>query len=186
MRNIESSARRAALAAIAAAILATTPVAAFAETAVRRDWVPETVGMGDMWTFKCPAGGTFDLLVQNRQDDYGVSYLDPAFTVKDATGANVSFVDDAVPCNFTPPCGACPQALDVSCGSGGTFSIQVYEYGHCGTSAGGGYDLSLEVSDSTGTPLPASKIKLGGGPKSKVPAWHSAASKPAVDDANLN
>jgi hypothetical protein len=67
-----------------------------------------------------------------------------------------------------------------------TFSIQVYEYSHCVGSAGGGYVLSLEVSDSTNTPLTAKKTKLGGGPKSKVPAWHSVTSKPAIDDGVLN
>lgn len=172
-----------------ALLLALNPVPASAEIVTRFNWIPGTSGMGDVWTFSCPAGGTFDVIVQNRNDGYMSTggALDLMFSVVDAGGMGVGGGDDEIPCLSSPSCAACPQALNLSCGSGGTFGIKVSHFGRCGgAGTGAGYGLAVEVRDANSNSLPAKKVKLGGGPKIKVPSWQSPSSLPVINDGQLN
>ncbi len=166
---------------IVAALLLSTAGTATAEVATRSNWIPTSSGLGDLWTFSCPAGGTFNLTIDTVSDSASVDLL---FTVLDSAGAFVTADDDSVAC-VPASCFGCPQVLASPCVAGGTYSIQVRGTA-CSNAAGGGYELSLEVFDSAAVALSAKKTKLGGGPKSKVPAWHTPTSAPAVDDALLN
>lgn len=160
-------------------LLGTVGVAA-AEVVSRVNWVPTgAYNLGDVWTFSCPAGGSFDLTVDTFVD----GSIDPLFQVKDSTGLQVVVRDDVVPC-LPASCFQCPQVLASPCLLGGTYSILV-SAGPCGTASGGSYELSLEVKDAASVALTAKKAKLGGGPRSKVPAWHSATTNPAIDDGKL-
>jgi hypothetical protein len=159
------------------------PVLASAEIAIRENWVPASQSLGDVWTFSCPAGGSVDVTVQNKDDGAG-SDIDLLMAVVDPDGTPVGGGDDEVPC-LNPGCFACPQDLAVPCTAGGVYSIVIRGFNNCGvTGIGGGYSLAVEVKDSAAVAVTAKKAKLGGGPKSKVPAWHSATSAPAVDDGS--
>ncbi len=161
-------------------LLATAGVAT-AEIATRSNWIPTSSGMGDLWTFSCPAGGNFDLAIDTVA---GGTDIDLSFSIIDEDGAFVNGADDDFVC-APASCFGCPRVLASPCALGGTYSIQVRAAG-CTTAAGGGYELSLEVRDAAAVAVSAKKAKLGGGPKSKVPAWHSVTTTPAVDDALLN
>lgn len=163
------------------------PSAAMAEVATRTGWIPGSTNVGDVWTFSCPAGGNFDLTIQNGNDGTGGSIIDLALIIVNPVGAIIASADDTIACT-NPGCNLCPRVLNQACSVSGTYSIKVYSVVTCNgeIGAGGSYQLSLEVSDSTDTPVTAKKAKLGGGPKSKVPAWHTAHSAPAIDDGNLN
>lgn len=175
-----------ALAILALATLL-SPLSASAEVVTRAEWIPGTFGRGDVWSFVCPAGGTFDLTVQNAADGSG-SNIDFFATVKDSTGAVVQFDDDGAVCSSMPSCAGCPQMVAVPCTAGGTYYAQIFPIGICSVTAGlgGSYTLTLEVKDSAAVSLDAKKVKLGGGPKAKVPSWHSPYSNPLIDDAPIN
>src|SRR5262245_16238360 len=149
----------------------------------RREWVPGNGSQGDLWTFSCPGGGHFTATV----DNLGAA-LEPYFSVSDGTGGFVAFADDDVPCTFPPTCGfACPQVVNVPCGSGSTHSIRIAAAtsgGGCET--GAGYVLTLEVFNSGGASIDPKQVKLGGGAKRKVPSWYDPdrllQTGPALDD----
>jgi hypothetical protein len=170
----------------------------YAEEIFRDNWVPNThsENLGDVWTFKCPAGGHVNVTVQTAEDNVALdlSTIDPVLEILDGTAAVLAFFDDDIECRTPQACGfSCPQARDVPCGKG-THSIVI---AHSGDSRGdnsdkcqigGGYTLSVEVFDANGISQPASKVKLGGGPQPKVPnavRGPGAPSGPAVDDGPI-
>ena len=73
-----------------------------------------------------------------------------------------------------------------SCGSGNPHTVAVRGSlaGECGD---GGYRLSVGTKDANGFAIPERRIRLGGGPKRKLPPWigPEAATGPLLDDVPL-
>ena len=145
--------------------LLTFALAAQADPVTRVESVSNGLSQGDMWSFKCPNGGTFDLTV-----DTAGNLMDPEFGVFDGDGNQIANSDDAVACSNS--CAAsCPQVLGVACGRG-THYIVVQNFGSGSTTCpGGGYSMTLEGFDKNGDSVDAKKLKLGGGAKQKVPKF---------------
>ncbi len=161
----------------------------------RQNWVPVGAGSavgknGDLWTFVCPSRGTVSVTVNNVNDspaDGGG--IDPVMAIYDGEGNLLVVVDDTINCSV-PKCGGgnailrCPQVTNLSCGSGKLHSLAVRDFATCL----GSYTITLEVRDSKGVSLPESKVRLGGGPKRKLPKWISTGGLqegPAIDDAQV-
>lgn len=183
------------LAALVAAL--TIAGSGYAEQVVRRNWVPggNYPDRGDLWTFKCPSGGSVTASVQTVVDlsSTNVAAIDPLFVIFDATGTAVGSADDTVVCAVPSACGfSCPSGTS-PCGQG-VHSIVVRTSGSGGDDRcahGGGYVLTIETFNANGDPQPASKLKLGGGPKYKVPKALLAVDAdvgsggPAIDDGRV-
>jgi hypothetical protein len=143
--------------------------------------------MGDLWSFKCPAGGYFGIFVDTMNDNANsTSNLDPMLEVVDSKGNFIDFGDDDFPCAYAPTCGyGCPAVGYTPCGSG-THTVAVGSVpGYC--KGGGGYKVELWVIDKKGNLWTDSKTGLGGGAKIKAPKWASGLGKsePVIDDSVL-
>lgn len=174
------------------------PVVAIASQAsagsiTRHNWVPNNgfvandVPLGDLWTFRCPRGGTVSVSVDTKDDtDNHESRIDPFLRVIDGAGNGLATADDNVDCRFPPVCGfACPSVTAVPCGSGGRHRIIVRdlgvdESGVGGCVGGGGYSLIVEVFGADGSQLSERRVDLGGGPRREV-----APPGPALDDEGV-
>jgi len=150
--------------------------------------------LGDMWTFYCPAGGTVTASVDTKDDtDLGTATLDPILELLDGNGSEIAFADDNLTCTYAPTCGyECPLITAFPCGdsgSSGVHSLIVRDYGTSGCNGGGGYELTVDVFDASGTQLSQEQVALGGGPSRGVPDWAVAEGKapfgPALDDENV-
>jgi hypothetical protein len=167
----------------------------------RSNWVPN-VGernfpeqpLGDMWTFRCPPGGTVSVSVDTKEetDDFpGESTLDPVLEIVDGQGNAIAFGDDDFDCTFPPVCGfSCPRVVDVPCGEGILHSIIVRDFGAAGVgcTGGGGYEMTVEIF-LRGNQLPEILVGLGGGPRRHVPRWALEDGKapvgPVLNDENV-
>jgi hypothetical protein len=172
-----------------------------AEPISRSNWVPNfgqlnaegEQPLGDMWTFRCPRGGTVNVSVDTKDDtDAGQSDIDPVLLVVDGAGSLLAFGDDDVDCTYPPVCGfSCPAVTAVACGSDGRHSVIVRDFGTAGTTCqeGGGYNLVVEVFTGGGRQLPEQAVDLGGGPRRNVPSWAVDVGKapvgPALDDEDV-
>jgi hypothetical protein len=154
--------------------------------AVRNNWLQVGFSLpgrilGDLWTFNCPAGGSFEVLVDTMEG----GAIDPAVSIFDGRGNRITGADDDVACTNNPCTGSCPFAQG-SCGTGSVHSIAVFNPVIGGTCTGGGYRLVVNVFDQRGQQLTESAIRLGGGPARRVPAWAvaegAAPAGPALDD----
>jgi hypothetical protein len=59
--------------------------------------------LGDLWTFKCPKGGTVNVSVDTKDDtDAAQSDIDPVLLVVDGAGNLLAIGDDDVDCTY--PC----------------------------------------------------------------------------------
>lgn len=152
--------------------------AAQADPAVRYQTLPNRtdVILGDAWTFQCPRGGQADILVDTLDDGDGLSRLDPSFWVYDARGNSLLLdvpADDELDCTIPTACGFdCPFAT-IDCGAGNPHLIIVRDGIALPEDApdectGGGYELLVEVFRG-GFSVDPRRVKLGGGPKRKVP-----------------
>jgi hypothetical protein len=186
---------------------------ASAEPISRSNWVPN-VGqlnvegeqpLGDLWTFKCPKGGTVNVSVDTKDDtDNAESDIDPVLLVVDGAGNLLAFADDDVDCTYPPVCGfLCPSVTAVTCGNDGEsdggrhgserelHSIIVRDFGAAGATCqeGGGYSLVVEVFTADGKQLSERRVDLGGGPQRKVPEYAldlgKAPTGPALDDEDV-
>lgn len=183
---------------------------ASAEPISRSNWVPN-VGqlnlegeqpLGDLWTFRCPRGGTVNVSVDTKDDtDNGQSDIDPVLLVVDGRGNLLAFGDDDVQCTYPPVCGfSCPSVTAVACDDGGghsrseKHSIIVRDFGAADATGtpcqeGGGYNLVVEVFSARGHQLSERRIELGGGPRREVPKYALALGKaptgPALDDEDV-
>jgi hypothetical protein len=177
---------------------------ASAEPVSRSNWVPN-VGqlnlegeqpLGDLWTFKCPRGGTVNVFVDTKDDtDTAQSDIDPVLLVVDGAGNLLAFADDEVDCTYPPVCGFfCPSVTEVACGRGDKHSVVVRDFGAANATGtpcqeGGGYGLTVEVFTAHGRQVPEKFVELGGGPKRKVPKWAldlgKAPAGPALDDEDV-
>jgi hypothetical protein len=186
-----------------ALMVAVAPQAS-AEPISRSNWVPN-VGqlnlegeqpLGDLWTFKCPEGGTVNASVDTKDDtDAAESDIDPVLLLVDGRGNLLAFGDDDVDCSYPPVCGfSCPSIAAVACGRGENHSLVVRDFGAAdatGTACqeGGGYNLIVEVFKAGGSQLSERRVELGGGPKNKVPKWALDLGKapigPALDDEDV-
>jgi hypothetical protein len=200
---------RAMLATIAMTVAAASE--ASAEPISRSNWVPN-VGqlnvegeqpLGDLWTFKCPKGGTVNVSVDTKDDtDNAQSDIDPVLLVIDGAGNLLAFADDDVDCTYPPVCGfACPSVSALACGSDdsdsrrhghdndGKHSLVVRDFGSSGCLGGGGYNLVVEVFTADGRQLSERRVDLGGGPKRDVPKYAlefgKAPTGPALDDEDV-
>jgi len=96
-----------------ALMVAVAPQAS-AEPISRSNWVPN-VGqlnlegeqpLGDLWTFKCPEGGTVSASVDTKDDtDAAQSDIDPVLLLVDGRGNLLALADDDVDCSYPPVCG---------------------------------------------------------------------------------
>ena len=186
---------------VTAALVAGSSMAS-AEPLHRSNWVPN-VGelgaaeqpLGDMWTFKCPPGGTVSAAVDTKDDtDDGRSDIDPMLVVLDGQGNLLGFGDDEEGCTYPPVCGFDCPSVRVACGEAGRHSIVVRDFGASKATRspcqeGGGYTLTLEVRDASGRQLPETKVALGGGSRRSVPGWAlkqgAARAGPLLDDENV-
>lgn len=153
-------------------------VAAQADPAIRYQTVPNRtdVILGDAWMFQCPPGGQADILVNTVDDGDGLSRVDPTFWVYDARGNSLLLdlpADDELECLIPTACGFdCPFAT-IDCGLGNPHLIIVRDGVALPEDApdectGGGYELSVTVF-RRGAAVDPRQVKLGGGPKRKVP-----------------
>jgi hypothetical protein len=158
-----------------------------AASAVQRSgWIPTAEfnarAYGDLWTFACPAGGSFTLTVDNVLEAPGAQ-IDLVAEVRDGEGTFLISGDDNVACTH-PACAgfSCPRILDEPCGETNPHSVFVFSGVDC--EVGGGYLLNVTVKDKNGNALPDSKVKLGGGASRKLPKSVDKALKsgPALDD----
>ena len=182
---------------------------ASAEPISRSNWVPN-VGqlnvegeqpLGDLWTFRCPEGGTVNVSVDTTDDtDAAQSDIDPVLLVVDGAGNLLAFADDDVDCTYPPVCGFfCPSVSALACGSEGNnddnddndgrHSIIVRDFGSSGCVGGGGYNLVVEVFTADGSQLSERRVDLGGGPERDVPKYAldlgKAPTGPALDDEDV-
>lgn len=176
------------LSVVLAVLVLTTDAASVgdAEEVRRVNWIPKSdlSSLGDMWTFKCPSGGTVSASVDTRVDivDNNLSTIDPRLKIVSGKGGTVTSADNTVACTVPSACGfGCPQVSNIACGEGSLHSIIIRDSTKNASDdsrcqIGGSYVLRLEVFDKDGNSLPAKKVKLGGGASRKVPAW-------ALDDA---
>jgi hypothetical protein len=163
--------------------------------------------LGDLWTFKCPTGGTVNVAVDTKDNtDDAEADIDPVLLVVDGAGNLLAFGDDEVDCTYPPVCGfACPSVTEVACGSGGggghgdrgddqTHSIIVRDLGAANATdtpcqEGGGYNLVVEVFAADGSQSSERAVELGGGPDRKVPRFALRLGKapigPALDDEDV-
>lgn len=169
----------------------------------RSGWVPNVgvlgpgeLPLGDLFLFTCPDGGAFRATVDTKDDlDASASCLDPVVEIYDGAGDLIAVGDDQLECTYPPVCGfGCPE-VEAVCGAPGLHSLVVRDYGtaavgdeHCGK--GGGYELTVEVSDAAGVPLAGDEIALGaGGPARDLPAWVRelglSPTGPNLDDENV-
>jgi len=169
---------------------------ASAEPLTRDNWVPNNgllgdgVPLGDLWTFRCPRGGTVSVSVNTKDDadsdDQPQSHIDPILRIVDGAGTPLAFADDNVECAFPPVCGfACPSVTEVPCGGGGRHRIIVRDLGVDdsgvgGCTGGGGYVLTVEVFAPDGSQLSDRQVELGGGPRREVQP-----PGPALDDEGV-
>ena len=85
-------------------------VATAADEVRRSNWVPnvgqrpnDQLPLGDMWTFRCPPGGSFSVSVDTRDDtDRGEATIDPLLEVVDGNGNDIAFADDTFACTLAP------------------------------------------------------------------------------------
>jgi hypothetical protein len=201
---------RAVLAILAPVVAAAAQ--ASAEPISRSNWVPN-VGqlnvegeqpLGDLWTFRCPEGGTVNVSVDTKDDtDAAQSDIDPVLLVVDGAGNLLAFADDDVDCTYPPVCGFfCPSVSALACGSEGNnddnddnddndgrHSIIVRDFGSSGCVGGGGYNLVVEVFTADGSQLSERRVDLGGGPERDVPKYAldlgKAPTGPALDDEDV-
>lgn len=184
-------------------VVATAPQAS-AEPISRSNWVPN-VGqlnvegeqpLGDLWTFRCPRGGTVNVAVDTKDDtDTAQADIDPVLLLVDGAGNLLAFADDDVGCTYPPVCGfACPSATAVACGSDGKHSVIVRDFGAADATGapcqeGGGYGLTVEVFTRDGRQVPERLVDLGGGPRRNAPKWAVELGKapvgPALDDEDV-
>jgi hypothetical protein len=189
--------------AIVAPMVAIAPQAS-AEPISRSNWIPN-VGqlnledeqpLGDLWTFRCPRGGTVNVSVDTKDDtDTARADIDPVLLVVDGAGNLLAFADDDVDCSYPPVCGFfCPSVTAVACGSGGRHSVIVRDFGAADATGtpcqeGGGYGLRVEVFTANGRQVPEPLVDLGGGPRRNVPKWAldlgKAPAGPALDDEDV-
>ncbi|MDF2765694.1 MAG: hypothetical protein K0S81_2688 [Rhodospirillales bacterium] len=186
---------------LAATVLMGAPAPAAADKLHRSNSVPNvgelTSGeqpLGDLWTFRCPRGGSVTVAVDTKDDtDDGGSAIDPVLVVFDGQGNVIAFGDDEDECSYRPLCGFRCPSVRADCGLRGRHSIVVRDFGVAdrpepACQEGGGYELSVEVLDAARQPLSEQKVKLGGGPRkiASLPAWlrdaRSAPARPALDD----
>jgi hypothetical protein len=202
----------------AGALVAAAASQASAEPISRSNWIPN-VGqlnfdegeqpLGDLWTFKCPEGGTVNVSVDTKDDtEAAESEIDPVLLVVDGVGNLLAFADDDVDCTYPPVCGfACPSVTALACGSqgddhnensdrsdrnddsDGEHSLIVRDFGALGCTDGGGYNLVVEVFKADGSQLSERRVELGGGPKRDVPKYAlelgKAPTGPALDDEDV-
>lgn len=170
-----------AISVLGASLLASA--SANAADVLRTGWVPNVgqrgegeLPLGDLWTFKCPRGGSFSLTIETKDDfDDGTSALDPLVEVVSGDGSFVAFGDDELVCQYEPICGfGCPELIDVPCGQGTRHSLVVRDFGDSGCRSGGGYDLTLSVRRADGRALSERSTDLGGAPGRRVPNWITA------------
>jgi hypothetical protein len=192
---------RASLAILAPMVAAATQ--ASAEPISRSNWIPN-VGqlnvegeqpLGDMWTFRCPRGGTVSVSVDTKDDtDTAEADIDPVLLLVDGAGNLLAFADDDVACSYPPVCGfSCPSVSAIACGGDGRHSVIVRDFGaavgNAACQEGGGYALTVEVFASGGNQLPERAVDLGGGPRRQVPRWAVDLGKapvgPALDDEDV-
>ena len=150
--------------------------------------------LGDLWTFRCPQGGSVRVAVDTKDDtDDGGSAIDPVLVVFDGQGNVIGFGDDEDECSYRPLCGFRCPSVRADCGLRGRHSIVVRDFGVAdrpepACQEGGGYELRVEVLAAGRQPLSERKVKLGGGPRkiASLPAWlrdaRSAPAGPALDD----
>jgi hypothetical protein len=188
--------------AIIAPVAAIAPQAS-AEPISRSNWIPN-VGqlnqgeqpLGDLWTFRCPKGGTANVSVDTKDDtDTAQADIDPVLLVVDGAGNLLAFADDETGCSYPPVCGFnCPSVTAVACGSDGNHSVIVRDFGAADATGtpcqeGGGYALTVEVFGPGGRQLPQRIVDLGGGPRRQVPRWALDLGKapvgPALDDEDV-
>jgi hypothetical protein len=149
-----------------------------ADPAVRYQTLPNRtdVILGDAWTFQCPPGGQADILVDTLDDGDGVARVDPSFWVYDARGNSLLLdvpADDELECTVPTACGFDCAFATIDCGLGNPHLIIVRDGVALPKDApdectGGGYELLVEVF-RRGFSVDPRQLKLGGGPKRKVP-----------------
>lgn len=145
----------------------------------RVDWAAGGRFIGDLWTFRCPAGGSVSASVDTLGDyavtdgDGGfVSGLDPTLGIFDARGNLIARSDDEQACSVPTRCGAECPSVEVPCARGAKHSILVRDAGilpEC--TGGGGYLLIVEVFNEAGESLGPRAVRLGGGPRRNLPPW---------------
>ena len=132
--------------------------------------------LGDMWSFRCPAGGSVSFMVDTHDDTgAGNSSLAPVVEIVDAKGNVVDFeVDNSgSQCSIPPTCQTdweCPVAIDVACGTG-VHTLSIFSWPETTCTADGGYDLLMQVKNKNGKLLTPNQMKLGGGPARQLPSW---------------
>lgn len=166
--------RAAAVLALSAALAA----AAAADPVVRFQTLPNRtdVILGDAWAFQCPPGAQADILVDTVDDGDGLARVDPTFWVYDGRGNSLLLdlpADDEVECTVPTACGFDCAFRTIDCGSGNPHVIIVRDGVALPEDApdectGGGYELRVEVFRGA-VSVPARKVKLGGGPKRRLP-----------------
>lgn len=195
---------RITLVVLATCALIGASASAAAEEVQRSNWVPN-VGdldageqpLGDMWTFRCPQGGSVRAAVDTKDDtDDGQSDIDPVLLIFDGQGNLLRFGDDDDSCTYPPVCGFLCPSVRADCGEAGRHSIVVRDFGAAegpGTPCqeGGGYELTIEVLDAGREPLSEQATRLGGGPRKvpAVPGWARDLGKapvgPILDDEDV-
>lgn len=142
----------------------------------RVDEVPGGGFVGDLWTFRCPAGGSVDVRVDTFPDvalNGGVfSALDPVLEIYDGRGNLLALGDDEVLCSAALFCDAACPAVTFACGQGVRHSIVIRDAGALPDCFGGGsYELVVEAFGAGGGSRLQSSVQLGGGPFQELPQW---------------
>jgi hypothetical protein len=165
-------------------VLSVAPASAEAR---RRNWIPSgryDPAIGDLWSFKCPPGGFFEVWADTVEDVAGASNLDLFLEVRDSS-VNYIIRDDSFDCPVTPTCGfRCPYIGLLPCATG-VHTIAVGSYPYSGCTGGGGYVLNLYVYDRNGNLLTDTQTALGGGAPIKLPKWAEGVGKkgPILDNS---
>lgn len=133
--------------------------------------------LGDMWTFRCPSGGTAFIWVDTKDDtDTVESCIDPVAHVFNSNGLLLASGDEDSTCSFLPVCGyQCPK-FGLACVGNRRYSVVVRDFGDATVTAeqcdkGGGYILHVTIFDRNGLRVKPHRVKLGGGPARAVQKW---------------
>jgi hypothetical protein len=168
-------------ASLIAAFIAAAASNGYAEEINRVEWSPGGGFVGDVWRFRCPAGGSVAAGVDTfgdvpTPDGAFESTLDPALEIYDGRGNLLAAGDDEAACSAPPQCGAGCPVVTVACGQGAAnHTIVVRDAGVLLDCAGGGsYLLNVEVFNQSGRSLPPSRVALGGGEQRNLPQWLAA------------
>ena len=153
------------------------PQADFGAAITRVDWTPGGGLVGDLWKFRCPAGGsvsaTVDTIPKIAIDDQNfVSGLDPRLQIFDGQGNLLAAGDDDVGCTVDTQCGAgCPEVTSALRPGGQPQHPGARQRGPAGVHRRRGLSPGHRGLERERSIPRSGGGEAGGGPARRLPPW---------------